>query len=57
MGEKNVRNVCISVTHEEMQAVDDLRRENYTLNQSEVFRMLIDAGIEKLLGRQVQKVV
>ena len=52
MAEKNVKTICITVTPAQLAVVDELRRKYYRMNQSEVYRMLIDAGAAQLLGKQ-----
>ena len=52
MPEKNVKTVCITITPVEAEIVDKLRRKHYKLNQSEVYRLLINEGAKNLLGKK-----
>lgn len=55
MSAKNVKNVCITITPIEADIVDRFRRMNYTMNQSEAYRALINAGAKVLLNEKKPK--
>ena len=52
MAGKNVKTICITVTPTEEAYVDTLRKRYHRMNQREIYRLLINAGAEKLLGKK-----
>ena len=51
MAEQEMKLINFKASREQMAVINAIRREHYLMNQSEVVRMLIDAGAEKLLGK------
>lgn len=52
MAAKNVKFIGFTVTPQEEHIIDEVQKRHYRLNQSEVIRMLINAGAEKLIGEK-----
>lgn len=55
MAGKNVKFVGFTITPKEAQIIDEVQKRNYRANQSEVIRMLINAGAEKLLDEKANE--
>ena len=49
MAAKNVKVIGFTATETELKIIDAVLRQNYQMNKSEVIRMLINAGAEKVL--------
>jgi hypothetical protein len=52
---KNVKLVGFTATPVELEIIEEVRRRNYRLNNSEAIRMLINAGAEKVLGKKADQ--
>lgn len=52
MAAKNVKFIGFTVTPQEELIIDEVQKRNYRMNQSEVIRLLINAGAEKLIGKK-----
>jgi len=52
---KNVTYVGFTATPVELEIIDEVRRRNYRVNNSEAIRMLINAGAEKVLGKKPER--
>ena len=55
MAAKNVELVGFTATPNEVMIIDEMQKRHYKMNKSEVIRLLINAGAEKLLGKKTNE--
>lgn len=49
--------INFTASTDELKIIDEIRRKNYTMNQSQIIRLLIHEGAKSLLGDKYSKVV